>query len=266
MRKSIVLMGIILVCIYLIFSVCTKIDYISPSSEINQPGENAQTANLPKEEQQPVNDSKDRPEPSNVPEENPQEIEAEPQLSLPADNQDISPESSIPKNMEQFEVAKSANISGWNELKAAAYLYKLEMNSEGMSWSLLPDYKLTAFSLDFPDNWVFNGSSVFYDQDNKVAELVPVAEACITIDEIFQNYKPSVATGEELISKNLLAVNGYQAIRIISKNEIPFWYPHKYFISNGSYIFSMNFYSDEIIESDQQLFDKIISTFRFEDE
>lgn len=225
---------------------CTKTDYVTKTSEFNQSSENEQTVNLPKEEQQPADSSKEDLQPSDVPKENTQEVMTE-----------------VPS--EQFEVDKSDTISDWNELKAKVYLYSLEITSEGMSWSKLSDYKMTTFSLDFPDNWEFNGSSVFNDQDNKVAEIVPIAEATITIDDLFQNYQPSVVAGEELISKELFAVNGCQGLRIVSKNQIPFWYPHKYYISNGSYIIGMMFYSSEINESDQQLFEKIISTFRFEE-
>lgn len=227
------LIGIIIICVSLLVSGCTK---TASTSETNQPGENEQTTNLPESEQQPANISKENP-----------------------------PQPSIPGEKEQFTVTESDIISGWNELKAEVYLSKLEISSEGMSWSPLPDYKTTTFSLHFPDNWSFNGSSVFNNQDTKVAEIVPVAEADITIDDLFQNYQPSVISGEELISKELFEINGYQGLRIISKNQVP-WYPHKYYISNGFYIFSMFFYSFDINESEQQLFEKVMGTFKFRDE
>jgi hypothetical protein len=233
MKKLMTLIGILIICISLVVSGCTKTD---STNETNQLRENEQTTNLPEEEQQPANISEEDP-----------------------------PQPSIPGEKEQFEVTESDKISGWNELKARVYLFKLEINSEGMSWSPLPDYKMTTFSLHFPDNWMFNGSSVFNNQDTKVAEIVPVAEANITIDDLFKNYQPSVISGEELISKELFEVNGYQGLRIISKNQVP-WYPHKYYISNGSNIFSMFFYSFGINESEQQLFEKVISTFKFRDE
>lgn len=264
MRKAIILIGIIIGCISLLVIEYTSTDDVAPTSKINLPSEKEQTSNFVQEEQQTSNGSKDESQPSAVPGETLHEIVTEPSPSQPVENQDNSPQTSTPGEKEQFEVAESDNISGWYKLTGTVYLYKMEIHSEGMSWSELPDDKMTTFSFDFPNDWVLN-SSVFNDPSSKVAEVFPVAEACITIDDIFQNYQPSVVDGEELISKELFSVNGYQCLSIISKNQIPAWYPHKYFISNGSYVFCMNFYSFEISESDQELFNKIISTFRFED-
>ncbi|PKM88010.1 MAG: hypothetical protein CVU87_08385 [Firmicutes bacterium HGW-Firmicutes-12] len=235
MKKSIILFGIIIVSISLLISGCNKTNNV-----LNVEGSqhsNEQNSNLPNEEQQPA--------------------------IIPPEN---APQTLDSSEEEQFEVSDSDSLLGWKELKAKVTLFDLNINSEGISWSPLSNKKMTTFSLDFPGNWKFNGFSVFNNQSNKVAELVPLTEAAITIDDLYQNYQPSVVAGEEVIFKELSAVNDYQCLRIISQNEIPNWYPHSYYISNGTYIFGIMFYSCEVNELDQQLFEQVIHTFKFEDE
>lgn len=168
----------------------------------------------------------------------------------------------IPKeniDIPKFEISESDKISGWKKLNAKVYLSKLEVN-QGISWSRLPDDSMVEFLLHFPDSWVFDNSSVFYDKENnKVAELPPVALASMDIDELFQDYQPFEG---ELIKKELFSVNEYKGLKLI-ENVRPLWYPHEYFISDSNYIFTIFLYSYEINESDQKMFDIIVSNFSF---
>ncbi|KUG05490.1 hypothetical protein ASZ90_017087 [hydrocarbon metagenome] len=195
----------------------------------------------------------------NTPERNEIEESSQPP-SLPKENQDDPPSQSNAEEIPKFEISESVKISGWKQLEARVYLSEIEV-SQGISLISLPDKSTVQFLLHYPDNWVFDNTSVFYDEENnKVAELPPVALSTMDIDELFQDYRPFEA---ELIKKESFSVNEYKGVKII-ENVQPSWYPHEYFISDGTYIFAIFFYSQEINESDQKMFDKIVNNFSFE--
>ncbi len=192
--------------------------------------------------------------------------ESSPVPSLPEESPESQPIQPDSQEVPSFEISESDKISGWKELKATVYLSEMEAD-QGISYSSLPDAGTVEFLLHFPDSWSFNQSSVFYDKENhKAAELAPVALSTADIDELFQDYQPLEG---ELLQKDSFTVNEYKCLRLIEKVPVmngdkPFWYPHIYLISDGTHIFTIFFYSNEINESDQMLFDEIVSSFRFE--
>jgi|GEM_PF-655933 len=168
---------------------------------------------------------------------------------------------------QEYRVGESNIIPGWRELKARDYLYQLELGDRGMSWHSMSKNDTISYTIHFPSEWTFNGFSIFNDrEDNKVAELAPLAQTDISMTEIFQIYQP---LEEELIAKEKAAFEDYEVFKLIEKvpvmyGEKPYWYPHTYMISDGRYLFAIIFYSYELSESDQEMYDNIARTFRFE--
>lgn len=167
----------------------------------------------------------------------------------------------------EYRVGESNIISGWRELKVTDYLYQLELGDQGMSWYNMSRNDTVSYTLHFPSEWTFNGFSIFNDrEDNKVAELAPLAQTDSSMAKIFQSYQPLEG---EPIAKEIVAFEYYEVLKLIEKvpvmyGEKPYWYPHTYLISDGKHLFSIIFYSYELSESDQEMYDSIARTFRFE--
>lgn len=163
----------------------------------------------------------------------------------------------------QFEVANSEKVTGWKKINAKVALQGL---TEGGSVPL-ENTKIFSYSIHFPGTWTFDGSSVFYDGDNKkIAEFPPAVVLESTQESVFLAYAPAVDFGEELKSSSEFNVNGYKGSKTVTSmgTESGIWFPHIYRLSNGTSGFSINIYSKEINDKDQKLFDDIVNTFHIE--
>lgn len=170
---------------------------------------------------------------------------------------------------EKFEVLESGLIPGWKKLEAREPLHQFEATSQGMNWRSLPQSSLAGYVVHYPGEWTFDGFSVFYDRENnKVAELAPLALTEISAEEILRNYQPSEIYGEEPIAQEMITFEHYGGLKLIEKVRVmygkePYWYPHTYLISDGRHLFAIIFYAYELKERDQELFDQIAATLSF---
>jgi hypothetical protein len=169
---------------------------------------------------------------------------------------------------EGFETTDSDNIQGWKTLHAAVSLMRLgEENSyQAPSADDVDKDKKLKYSIDFPGDWTLE-YTVFYDIDNKkVAELPPAILLKPGQEAAFLDYKVATDFGEELISREGIQFNSYKGGKTVTKipTESGSWYPHIYRISDGTYGCTINLYSKEINKEDQELFDRIVNTFRIE--
>jgi hypothetical protein len=184
-----------------------------------------------------------------------------------ADPQDQTNSAVFP---ETFVVSESGTIPGWKKLEAREPLYQFEAGDQRMSWRSLPEKDMVDYVIHYPGEWTFDGFGVFCDSaNNKVAELAPVArDGMDIINEIFRDYQPPETYEKEPILKELVAFNQFQGLRLIAKvplmdGQRPYWYSHMYLLSNGNHLFTIIFYTYELTEPDQELFDKIAGTLRF---
>ncbi len=183
-------------------------------------------------------------------------------------NQSVTPKTAITDKLavtdepDKFEVSESDKIPGWKRLQARVSLSELtEYGSNPIN-----DNNKYSFSIHFPGSWTI-GSSVLYDANNKkVAEIPPVILLNSGQESVFLDYKPAIDFGEELISKEESQINSYPVSKTITRmpTESYSWYPHIYRLIDGSFGFSIYFYSEEINEEDQSLFDQIVNTFNSE--
>lgn len=188
------------------------------------------------------------------------ETSPEPQTTLQPEEQKISA-----KDQDNQSSDESGNdldeISGWKSLEQRVTLSELtEYGSQAIDNS-----QEIGFSILLPGSWTID-SGVFYDDKNrKVAEIPPSVILKPGQEKEFLDYQPASMQGEELVSTETIQINSYSGVKVITSipTEIGVWYPHIYRISDGEYGFTMVFYSEELNQEDQDLFDRIINTFSF---
>lgn len=167
---------------------------------------------------------------------------------------------------EGFEITDSDNIQGWKTLHAVVALMRLgEKNSfQAPAADDIDKDKMLKYSIDFPSDWTLQ-YTVFYDAENeKVAELPPAVLLKSGQEAEFLDYKPLTDFPEELISRGEIRVKSCKGTKTVTKMPVESgsWYPHIYRISDGTYGFTFNLYSEKINKEEQELFDRIVNTFR----
>lgn len=158
-------------------------------------------------------------------------------------------------------ITESDLFDGFKKLNAAVALN--EPTDHGST--PLENETLVCYSLHFPEDWTLEGSVFYNGKNEKIAELPPAVYIDSPESEsAYLDYKP-VEDIETLIEKGEIKNSQYKATRavIAVDTEAGRWYPHIYRLSNGKAGFSINFYSAETGQN-QELFDKIIGTFKFE--
>ncbi|NLM20235.1 MAG: hypothetical protein GX207_00605 [Peptococcaceae bacterium] len=171
---------------------------------------------------------------------------------------------------EKFEIEPSDKIPGWNKLEAKVHLFCFDITEYGMHWSnSVPDSNLLAYSFHYPQTWNFDGTSVFYDNENKkIAELAPVAETKIALKTLIKNYEPISLSGVELLRKKTFTIGEFEVYEIMEKfpvyEENSFCYSYIYLVYDGSHLFTILFYTYDLEQTDEELFKQIIASFRWE--
>lgn len=182
-------------------------------------------------------------------------------------NAEDDPKNSNTANIDEepiFKIEDAEQIKGWKKIVVKDYAYVTE---DWVSYSFREDAPIISYSLEFPSKWKAE-YSIFTDENGeKVAELLPpvmMKEGQTLLD----TWKPS--DDYELISKEDIKVGELTGAKIITKSypyggDIDVWYPHTYYLTDGKQVFIMSFYALDIDLQKQELFDKIISTFKFLD-
>ncbi len=170
--------------------------------------------------------------------------------------------SRVSQQDEPFSVTASDKIPGWKKVQANLALSQLT------AYGSQPMDSPTElrFTIHFPGDWTID-SSVFYDGNNKkVAEIPPPILLKPGEQAVFLNYKPEINQSEELICTEAIQIDNYPGSRTITRiaTESGLWNPHIYRLTSGNYGFSIVFYSPQVTEQDQELFDKIVNAIRLE--
>ena len=163
-----------------------------------------------------------------------------------------------------FEVKDSKYINDWKELivKEPAFI-----TDDWESYLFRENSPLIGYSLHFPGKWDIQYSVFNNEKGEKVAELFPpiiMSPGQSLLDKWEANSEC------ELISKEDINVGDLTGFRVVMKTyphggDIEEWYPHTYYLTDGSRVFAMSFYTLEIDPAAQKNFDKIIETFQFID-
>ncbi|GAQ24770.1 hypothetical protein [Tepidanaerobacter syntrophicus] len=163
-----------------------------------------------------------------------------------------------------FNIEEAEQIEGWKKIIVKDYAYVTE---DWVSYSFRENSPIISYSLEFPSQWKVE-YSIFTDENGeKIGELLPpvmMKEGQTLLD----TWKPS--DDYELISKEDIKVGELTGVKIITKSypyggDIDVWYPHTYYLTDGKRVFIISFYTLDIDLQKQELFDKIISTFKFLD-
>ena len=167
---------------------------------------------------------------------------------------------------ERYKISHSS-IETWNELEAKVFLNEIASYGGHNVLYQTQEDQMVEYSIKYPGNWTLNGTVFSKDfEQKKIGELFPVfllepnAESFISF-KILEEY-----TEDELISKEIVNFGVYKGFKIISQvTTSETWYPHTYYLTDGTYVFGISLYSysEERDQVEEQLFDDIVSTFCF---
>lgn len=168
---------------------------------------------------------------------------------------------------EQYAVSLSNGIEGWEELEAKVFLNEMTYQRDQRVLSPMEENIMVEYSIKFPDSWTLSRTVFNKDTQKKIAELIPVYllepddKSDFTTFEIPEEYSEA-----ELLSKEMVTFGEYEGFKIILKvSNTETWYPHTYYLTDGTYVFGISLYSysEKRDEAEQQLFDDIVSSFSF---
>lgn len=173
-----------------------------------------------------------------------------------------------PSNNKERYVISHPKIEAWKELEAKVLLNEMTYYRDQRVLSQMVGDRMVEYSIQFPDSWTLN-YTVFNEGANqrKTAELFPVFSLELESEsEILDFIIPEEYTETELLSKEMVTFGEYKGFKIILKvTTTETWYPHTYYLTDGTYVFGIALYSysEKRDEIEQKLFDDIVSTFRF---
>lgn len=130
----------------------------------------------------------------------------------------------------------------------------------------------TSFSIEYPTDWSLR-SGVFHDANGeKIAEFIPGLVILKPGQKCFDAGSSNKTGDNEIISQTNTTINQLNGVLRIEKvfyeggspNLTGYWYPNTYCLSNGNYAFVMSFYEKQLNSDKRKLFQKIISTLKFE--
>ncbi|NLO97432.1 MAG: hypothetical protein GX091_05115 [Peptococcaceae bacterium] len=186
-----------------------------------------------------------------------------------ADNNLLPQHPNLDPNQEEFEIIPSRTNPKWNKLKAKVNLSEFQLTENGMQWSAFaPHNRMTNYSFDYPQTWNFDGLSLFYKDNQKIAELAPAAETQIALITIAENYEPVALSGTELLAKKVYTLGKYDILKIIEKfpdyGLNTFCYSYTYLVQYEKQLFTILFYSYDLEKTEEELFDQIVASFQWE--
>ncbi len=181
----------------------------------------------------------------------------------------LNPSNTAPSSIEErYAISDSDAIDGWDELKVKAFLNEMTYYKDRKVLSQMTEDRIVDYTIEFPDSWTLS-YTVFNKGNNqkKAGELFPVFLLEPNDESEFLEFKiPEEYTENELVSEEKITFGEYTGYKIILKlTTSEAWYPHTYYLTDGTYVFGISLYSYSEIrdKSEQKLFDYIVSTFRF---
>lgn len=165
---------------------------------------------------------------------------------------------------------QNINTSQWKIFESNYEAYKTK---DWRNFSYLNEK--IQFLIKYPEYWSLD-NSIFYDQNgSKIAEILP-GPVILSPEQSINNFESIIVDKtydewpSEYISKDKYNLNNYKVFKIVSKShpggeEIPggFWYPNTYYIFYNEKAFVITFYDLELNSGKINIFDKVISTFKF---
>lgn len=181
----------------------------------------------------------------------------------------LNPSNTVPSSIEErYAISDSDAIDGWDELKAKAFLNEMTYYKGHKVLTQMTEDRMVDYTIAFPDSWTL--SYTVFNKDNnqkKAGELFPVFLLEPNDESEFLEFKiPEEYTESELVSEEKVTFGEYTGYKIILElTTSETWYPHTYYLTDGTYVFGISLYSYNVNrdEDEQKLFDDIVSTFRF---
>ena len=123
------------------------------------------------------------------------------------------------------------------------------------------------FSIEYPGNWLIDGSVFSDGKGNKIAEFSPGIIMLQTNQKCLSELKDD-GTRTKIISRKNIIINKRQGVLVKSEviNDMGggTWFPNTYCVYGGTKAFVMSFYDRDLNSSNKDMYDKIISTLEFE--
>jgi len=146
----------------------------------------------------------------------------------------------------------------------------IENLKETIDWKIYKNEEY-GFEFRYPENWKFNGQSIFYDEKGeKILEFFLTPRAMIPgkdgkcLGEFY--------TIEKLISREDIKINNLKGERLVQLSSYTTeigsgtWYLIHYCLEGNNRNFTFTFYELNQNPERHAIFDKILSTFKFVDE
>lgn len=173
-----------------------------------------------------------------------------------------------PSNNEERYIISHSNIDGWKELEAKVFVNELTYHRDQRVLTQMEENRMVEYSIKLPESWTLDYTVLNKGTEHKkVGELLPVFLMKPNEESEFLEFEiPEEYTENELFSIEKVTFGEYKGLKIIfevTKSET--WYPYSYYLTDGTYIFGITLYSYSLNrdETEQKVFDDIISTFRF---
>jgi len=157
----------------------------------------------------------------------------------------------------------------WNELRAKVALSELIYYGDRIGSSIIEGNGTVEYSIRFPREWRLE-DTIFYDKDNrKIAELSPVVLLKQDEEQSFLevNIPKEESSNVVLLAKEGISFNNYKGTKAVMQiNTDTTWCIYSYSITDRQYgiTFTGYSYTSRPDKAEEQLFDKLIESFRFQ--
>ncbi len=167
------------------------------------------------------------------------------------------------ESLRTISKSESQNYSNPNEIITQPATLKHESD-----WKTFKTKKTEEiqFIFEYPGNWKFNDSSIFHNElDNKVAEFSPGVILLNNDQKCFNSPHNDYSGRIKLISQENFIIENNSGVKKITetKTEKGVWYPNSYCLQKENKAFNITFYEINLNSEKRQVFDKIISSFKF---
>ncbi len=193
-------------------------------------------------------------------------------------NNERSPNINEKREVEKYgdETNLEVNTSKITKLKNGWNRYMTKRNwasttEDWMEYSTIHLPNNLIASINYPNNWILNGT-VFNDiNDNKLAEFMPDLIKLKSGQRCFDN-KPTENVPWKIIVQKDIEIEGMEGVLQIIRRDFlvgdpikgETWYPHEYCLMKNDMAFAITFYARELITEEIPLYHEIMSTLKIE--
>ncbi len=160
----------------------------------------------------------------------------------------------------------SDDIASWKTYRSnsTTYLFK---TTDWNNFDFIKNDTFPMMELQYPENWKLD-STVFSDENgDKIAEFSPGTvflnqnQHCFDSEsEISFSERNQILLNEQFKIKDITGVRRVMKIRTETGK---IWFPHTYCIEDNGKAFVVSFYENAVDPVNKELYEKIISSFKF---